>query len=122
MGYQLRKIYIWPAIKISFFLFAIFGVAIGIGWVTLVSLFTSFLRPFLPEGWELAKISGMSLLAGVFLSTSAYAGLGVVFAVIVCLVYNAVANWTGGFEIDLDKVRSVVSIPDGGEKEKITNA
>ncbi len=122
MGHQLKKIYIWPAIKISFFLFAIFGVAIGIGWAVLISLFTSFLHPFLPEGWELAKISGMSLLAGVFLSTSVYAGLGVVFTVIVCLVYNAVANWTGGLEIDLDKVRSVLSIPDGGEKEKFTNA
>ena len=122
MEYQLKKIYIWPAVKISFFLFAIFGVAIGVGWAALVSLFTGFLRPFLPEGWKLAKISGTFLLAGVFLSTSIYAGLGVVLTAIVCLIYNAVANWTGGFEIDLDKVRSVVSIPDGGEKEKITDA
>ncbi len=116
MGYQLKKIYLWPAIKISFFLFAILGALIGIGWAALASFSISFLRLFLPEGWELAKLSGVSLSAGILVSISVYATLGVVLTVIMCLVYNAVANWTGGFKIDLDRIGTVVSISGAGEE------
>ncbi len=77
-----------------------------------------FLRLFLPEGWELGKPSVASVSAGIFLTISVYVTLGVIVTVIMCLVYNAVANWTGGFKIDLDRRGTAVSIPDAGEEGK----
>ncbi|RKY69218.1 MAG: hypothetical protein DRQ02_01775 [Candidatus Latescibacterota bacterium] len=118
MAYRLKKIYLWSAIKISFFLFAVLGGITGIAWAALASFSVGFLRLFLPEGWELGKPSVASVSAGIFLTISVYVTLGVIVTVIMCLVYNAVANWTGGFKIDLDRRGTAVSIPDAGEEGK----
>ncbi len=57
-------------------------------------------------GLAVAGVLVIGVLAAVF-----YGVIGWVFTAIACLVYNAVARWTGGIEVQVDRVEPPPAVP-----------
>jgi hypothetical protein len=109
--YVLKRIPLWPVIKMSFVLFIILGVIIGIFYALLLSLsgfFASALSSSL--GGEFGFMKGLGfVLIPVF--AIIYGIFGTIAVAIWALVYNLIASIVGGVEFDLEIVenRRIVS-------------
>ncbi|HID95838.1 MAG TPA: hypothetical protein EYP53_07260 [Candidatus Latescibacteria bacterium] len=117
MEYEIKRIEVWPAIRICFFLFAIFGLLMGITWALVLSLFTSLANNFLPEGIDIGGVSSLALFSGSILWAIFYGVFGCLFAAIIVSVYNLIARWAGGFQISLKAEGKIVQSEPAGATE-----
>ncbi|MCD6335084.1 MAG: DUF3566 domain-containing protein [Candidatus Latescibacteria bacterium] len=104
MHYELRHIEIWPVVKIAFFVCAILGFFPGIAVSLFLWVFSNLIGTIMPG--EIGDLSGFPpamLMMGVILSPL-YGAIGAVFAGIAAALYNLLARWIGGVELNMKAV------------------
>jgi len=105
MSYELQRIEIWPVVKIAFFVCAILGFLPGIVASLFLWVFSNLIGTVMPG--EMGAISGFSpamLMMGAILAP-VYGAIGAVFAGIAAALYNLLARWIGGVELNLRAVQ-----------------
>ncbi len=106
MKYELKRIDLWSAIKISFVVHAIVGLLVGILIGLAFSLFFAFVGQFAPADDIEASLSEFGPLGG-FLIGMFYAVFiavvnGVIMTGMAVILYNLVAGWVGGLTFEAE--------------------
>jgi hypothetical protein len=107
MNWEIRKIDLWSAIKISFIANAALGFVLGLVIGLMSAVLTKFMYPFMAmRGEELEEIgtaSGafMVIFMPFFMAFFMAVIYGVVITGIVVLIYNIIAGLAGGIRITL---------------------
>lgn len=117
MNYEIKKIDIWSVVKISFFIYGIFGLLFGLFYAAMLTMLGGFLSQM---GGEFGFLRGMTGAIGIFgalFMALFYAVLGAVATAIVTWIYNLLAKGLGGIRFDLEQegaksVRPPMSKPD----------
>jgi hypothetical protein len=115
MHYELKKIDLWSAIKISFMINAIIGLAIGFLIGAFFALIFGILGNMAPsESPELVNIP-LGPLGGFFFGM-VYAVIiavfnGIIMTSIAVILYNLFAGWLGGIKVDVGPVESEIGQP-----------
>ena len=105
MSYEIQRIEIWPVVKIAFFVCAILGFLPGIVASLFLWVFSNLIGTVIPV--EMGTISGFPpamLMMGAILAP-VYGAIGAVFAGIAAALYNLLARWIGGVELNLRAVQ-----------------
>jgi hypothetical protein len=104
MNLELKKIDIWSCIKISFILYGIFGLAIGIFYAILLTFLGGVLSSF--GGKEFGSFGGLFTgFLGVFMAfflAIFYAVIGSIFTAIFAWLYNVFAKVAGGVKFEFE--------------------
>lgn len=104
MNLELKKIDVWSCIKISFILYGIFGLIIGIFYAILLTFLGGILNTF--GGREFGAFSGLFTGAvGIFMAfflALFYAVIGAIFTAIFVWLYNVIARAAGGIRLNLE--------------------
>ena len=109
MNYEIKKIDLWSAIKISFLINGIVGLAIGLLIGLVFAFIISFVSQMVPsDNPELANIP-FGPLGGFFIGLI-YAlfiavGNGIIITGIFVMLYNLFAGWIGGFKIEVEQIQ-----------------
>ncbi len=99
------------AFKIGLVLYAIFGLLLGIVMACVsmvVGSLASLGHPAVPSSsgtavsWDLRSLGFGSGLPGILFFPLFYGMFGGVFAAVGAVLYNLVARWVGGLEVDID--------------------
>lgn len=115
MRYELKKIDLWSAIKISFMINALIGLGIGLLIGAFFALIFGLLGNMAPsESSELANIP-LGPLGGFFFGM-VYAIIiavfnGIIMTSIAVILYNLFAGWLGGIRIEAKAVESEIGQP-----------
>lgn len=103
MEYELKRIHIWPVVKVVFIIFLILGLLLSLFYIFMLAIAQNFAE-YYGEGIidedALQMVSHSSLILVMFL-TVLYAIMASVFAVFFCALYNIIAGKTGGFSFTL---------------------
>ena len=113
MLYTIRRIEIWPVMKIVFLSSLIVGVIISLLYIIAVSFITNIVSTYAaPElGEEFFQLAGpFSFGIMLMLSLSNALTLTIV-AVILIVMYNLISSLAGGLEIDLQSNSVLKNIP-----------
>jgi hypothetical protein len=70
---------------------------------TLYFLLSLIIVPFVYLASRMGPTPGISGVLAVFIPVL-YAVFGYIFTAIACWIYNVIAGWSGGIEVDLDPV------------------
>jgi hypothetical protein len=100
--YEIRKIPLWPAVRLMFVLFLVVGILIAIIYSIIFSGL-SFLANTLgesPFGNDMEMFQRLGLVMIPIIAVS-YAFFGTLVVIIWVLVYNLIASVVGGIELDL---------------------
>ena len=111
MTFELKKIDLFSAIKISFLINALVGLIIGLLFGSIMGFFMGIagqMMPYDQMGWEGPGLGAFGLFGGLLLGLL-YAifiavGNGVILTGIVILLYNLFAGWLGGIKLNLNEV------------------
>jgi predicted membrane-bound spermidine synthase len=115
MYYELKKIDLWSAIKVSFVINAVIGLVIGVLIGLVFACIVSFVGHMVPsDSSELANIP-FGALGGFFVGMI-YALIlaifnGVILTSIVVVLYNVFAGWLGGIKLDCRAVEPEIGQP-----------
>ena len=106
--YILKKVPLWPVIRMSFVLFIIIGILIGIFYALLLSswsfLASSFADSSLGNPFGILRNLGFILIPVIAIL---YAVIGTIVVAIWVLIYNVMASIVGGVELVLDPAEKV---------------
>jgi hypothetical protein len=100
-SYVLKKVPLWPVIKISFVLFIILGVIIGIFYAILLSISGIFANALTGGLGELGFMKGLGFVL-VPIVAIMYAVFGTISVAVWALIYNLLASIVGGIELTLE--------------------
>ena len=100
-SYVLKKVPLWPVVKISFVLFIILGIVIGIFYAIVFSLSGIFASALTGGLGELGFLKGLGFVL-VPIVAILYAVFGTIAIAIWVLVYNLLASIVGGVELTLE--------------------
>ena len=96
-----RRIGPGSAFKVGLVLYGLLGLLLGI-FVGLISMVTGSLASFAESAAPGAKLFGFGMgLGAIFFFPICYGIIGGVFGAISAAIYNLVASWVGGLEVDL---------------------
>jgi hypothetical protein len=100
----MKKIPLWPVIKMSFVLFIILGIIIGIFYAFLISISGFFASAFSGSfGGDFGFMKGLGfVLIPIF--AIVYGIFGTIAIAIWALIYNLIASIVGGVEVTLELV------------------
>ena len=102
--FVLKKIPLWPVLRMSFVVFIIIGIVIGVFYAILLStwgvLMSSFADTGLGEQFGIVRGLGFVLIPVVAIL---YAVFGTIVVAIWTLVYNLIAAVVGGIELVLEE-------------------
>jgi len=126
MEFELRKIGLWSAIKISFLINALLGLLVGllIGFFfVLIMGLAQQMMPYDQMGWGGPDPMSLGLFGG-FLIGILYAAFIVVVNVIITaicvLLYNLFATWLGGVKLTLNELpaslKPTMTLAQGGNQ------
>ena len=102
--YVLKKVPLWPVIKISFVLFLILGIIIGIFYALLLSVSSFFASAFSGSlGGEFGFMKGLGFILIPFIAIL-YGIFGTIVVAIWAVVYNLIASIVGGIELTLEPI------------------
>jgi hypothetical protein len=110
MIHEIRRIDVWSVVKISFFIYGIFGLIFGLFYAALLSMLGGFLSQMGGEFGGLQGLSGAVGIVGAFFMALFYAVLGAVVTAIFTWIYNLLAKGLGGIRFDLEQERAKVVI------------
>ena len=116
MKLELKRIPIWPAVRISFFLNLILGFIIGL--LMAVLWLPLMLLPGVLEGsgkfGEIGLAFGFVALLLPFIYAIVMAVLNTILVAIAAFAYNLIAGWVGGFQFEYDRLDDtpVRQVPD----------
>ncbi len=106
MKYELKRIGIWSAVKITFILSLIMGFIFGIFYALLIFMLTSLPMAMMQDD-QMAALQNFGAAAAVilpFFMAFFMAIINTIFTVIGIAAYNLVARMTGGVEWELAEV------------------
>lgn len=106
MSYEIRRIEIWPVVKIAFFGCAILGFLLGMVTSLLLWVFSNVIGTLMSE--EIGEIPRLSLAMMLVMGAiwaPVYGAIGSAFAGLAVALYNLLARWIGGVELSLEAVR-----------------
>ena len=104
MSLELKKIDVWSCVKISFILFGLLGLIIGIFYAIFFSLLGGMFDTFgMGEfGSFSGFFSGVFGIFMVFFMALFYAVIGSIFTIICVWLYNVIARASGGIRFDFE--------------------
>ncbi len=108
MIHEIRRIDIWSVVKISFFIYGIFGLLFGLFYAAMLSMLGGILSQMGGEFGALRGLSGALGLVGAIFMALFYAVLGSVVTAIFTWIYNLLAKGLGGIRFDLEQDRAKV--------------
>jgi len=101
--YALKKIPLWPVIRITFLVFIIIGIVIGVFYAVLLSTWGVFMSSFGDSGiggqFNMLRNLGFVLIPVIAIL---YAIFGTIVVAIWVLIYNLIASVVGGVELVLE--------------------
>lgn len=105
MNFELRKIDVLSAIKVSFFIHLVIGILLGIMIGSLFAFIMSFISQFMPSeelsGFNFGAFGVFSaFLLVIFYAVFLSAFNGIIITGIFCLLYNLMASWLGGIKVE----------------------
>ena len=102
--FEMRRIPVWPVMRVVFIIFLIIGIIVGLMYGFMISSFGLLLSALgespLDEGFPLIGNLGF-LMIPIF--AILYAVFGTIAAVIWAVIYNITASVVGGIELELEE-------------------
>jgi len=109
MKYELKRIEIWPIVKIVFILSLLLGFFIGIMYAGMFLLLGGFSQLAADSGLdEISSFGGGFAIVILLGSTFGIAFLYTIGAVIYTVLYNLLAGSVGGFRFELKQVNDSI--------------
>jgi hypothetical protein len=109
--FEMRRIAVWPVVRVVFIIFLIIGIVVGLMYGLMMSSFGLLLSAIgespLDEGFPLIGNLGFLMIPmfAIF-----YAVFGTVAAVIWVVIYNITASVVGGIELELEEKKDLFSV------------
>jgi hypothetical protein len=110
MKFELKRVDVWSATKMGFFLNGFLGLLFGLFYALILTMVGSMIEPL--SGGEFESLGALTGAFGIFFAIilaifSAVSG-GITVAVL-AWIYNLFARWIGGIEMDLagEKIESL---------------
>ena len=101
--FVLKKIPLWPVLRMSFVVFIIIGVVIGVFYAILLSMWGALMSSFTEAGLgELGVLRGLGFVL-IPIVAILYAVFGTIVVAVWTLVYNLIAAVVGGVELVLEE-------------------
>jgi hypothetical protein len=110
MIYEIKKIDVWSVIKISFFIYGIFGFLFGLLYVAMLSMVGGILSQMGGEFGAIRGLAGALGFFGMIFMAFFYAVIGSVITAIFAWIYNLLAIGLGGIRFHLDQERAKVTM------------
>ena len=114
MNWEIKRIDLWSAIKISFVANAVLGFILGLFIGLMTAALSEFLAPFIAmSGQDVEQLSsasgaGMVIFMPFFMAFFMAVVYGVILTGILVGLYNLVAKFAGGIKVNLEQ-QSLVS-------------
>jgi len=111
MTFELKKIDVLSAIKVSFIVHIIIGLLLGLLIGSLIAFVLGFISQFMPYdqmGYDGPTPGAIGALGGIFMAFF-YAVIisvvnGVIVTGVIALLYNLIAGWVGGIKLNLKEL------------------
>ena len=111
MTFELKKIDVLSAIKVSFIVHVIIGLLLGLLIGSIMAFVMGFISQFIPYeqmGYDGPTPGAIGALGGIFMALFYAVFISVVNGVIVTgiivLLYNLIAGWVGGVKLNLREI------------------
>jgi hypothetical protein len=102
MRYELKRVEIWPIIKVVFIISLVFGFFIGIFYASIFSFISRLATPFNGlSGQDFSSFGGVGILFLVLICTVFITVINVITAAVFTAIYNLLATSIGGLVFDL---------------------
>lgn len=115
MVYELKKIDLFGAIKISFFINAVLGLLLGLFIGMFVAFFLGIIGQLMPYdqmNWNGPNLGAFGIfggfIIGLFYAVFIAVFNGVILTGIVVLLFNLFAGWLGGIKLTFNEIPAVV--------------
>ena len=109
MKYELKRIDIWPVVKIVFILSLLLGFFIGILYAGLFFLMDAFTQLAAETGFgEMSSLGGGFALIALFGCTFGISFFYTVGAVIFVVLYNLLAGSVGGIHFEIEALENII--------------
>jgi hypothetical protein len=115
-AYILKRVPLWPVIKMAFICFLILGIVIGVFYAVLLSMWGALASSFVDSGFG-GQVGLLRSLGFVLIPIIAvlYAIFGTIVVAIWVLIYNLIASVVGGIEFVFETVdRRLAAAPQAG--------
>ena len=128
MHWEIKKIDLWSAVKISFVANGVLGFGVGLFLSFTLAAMSQFLAPFMAmSGQDPAELASATSLGSVimmpfFMGFFMAVVYGVIVTGILVLIYNLVAKMAGGIKMTLQPegvVQVAEAPPPGGSKSAL---
>jgi len=97
----LKRIGPGSAFKLGFAVYGVLGLILGVIFALISLLGGSLMEGALPPGVQLGAFRMFFGIGAVIMFPVCYGIIGGIGAVIIALLYNLVAGWMGGLEVDI---------------------
>jgi hypothetical protein len=115
--FVLKKIPLWPVLKMAFVVFIIIGIVIGVFYAILLSTWGVLMSSFADSGFgsQVTMLRGLGFILIPVIAIM-YAIFGTIAVAIWTIVYNLISAVVGGIELVLEESesRSVAAEPPRG--------
>jgi hypothetical protein len=115
--FVLKRIPLWPVIRMAFVVFIIIGIVIGVFYAIMLSMWGALMSSFADAGFgeQFGVLRGLGFVL-IPVVAILYAVFGTIVVAIWTIVYNLIAAVVGGIELVLEEgdVRSVAADPPRG--------
>jgi MFS family permease len=103
-NFVVKKIPLWPVLRVSFILFIIIGIVIGVFYAIMLSVWGAFMSSFAEAGFgeQFGLLRGLGFVLIPIIAVL-YAVFGTIIVAIWTLVYNLLAAVVGGVELVLEE-------------------
>jgi len=102
--FEMRRIPVWPVMRVVFIIFLIIGIIVGLMYGFMISSFGLLLSALgessIDEGFPLIGNLGFVMVPIIALF---YAVFGTIAAIIWVVIYNITASVVGGIELELEE-------------------
>src|SRR4030067_474414 len=109
MNWEIKRIDLWSAIKVSFVANAVLGFILGLFIGLMTAALSEFLAPFIAmSGQDVEQLSsasgaGMVIFMPFFMAFFMAVAYGVIVTGIIVGIYNLVAKFAGGIKVNLEQ-------------------
>ena len=115
--FVLKRIPLWPVIRMAFVVFIIIGIVIGVFYAIMLSMWGALMSSFTDAGFgeQFGLLRGLGFVL-IPVVAILYAVFGTIVVAIWTIVYNLIAAVVGGIELVLEEgdVRSAAAEPPRG--------
>lgn len=105
MTYEIKRLDVWSVVKISFFIYGIFGFLFGLFYAAMLTMVGGILGQMGGEFGALRGLTGAVGIFAAFFMALFYAVIGAVVTAIFAWIYNLLARGLGGIKFNLEQER-----------------